>query len=117
VGWWNVRSFLNEWSCGNVGFWRFSATMTRIVLGEIGRRLHLILGSRRGRTIGRPSASRRLRRVGSSRARWFRSAPGRTSSRPRPYGPEQGPVLRSLRDAPLLWQDLSDQEPCRAVRR
>ena len=42
VGWWNVRSFLNEWSCGNVGFWRFSATMARIVLGEIGHRLHLI---------------------------------------------------------------------------
>ena len=42
VGWWNVRSFFNELSCGNVGFWRFSTTMTRIVLGEIGRRLHLI---------------------------------------------------------------------------
>jgi hypothetical protein len=42
VGWWNVRSFLNEWSCGNVGFWQFSTTMARIVLGEIGRRLRLI---------------------------------------------------------------------------
>jgi len=42
VGWWNVRSFFNELSCGNVGLWRFSVTMARIVLGEIGRRLHLI---------------------------------------------------------------------------
>jgi hypothetical protein len=42
VGWWNVRSFLNEWRSGNVGFWRFSSRMTRIVLGEIGLRLHLI---------------------------------------------------------------------------
>ena len=41
VGWWNVRSFLNEWSCGNVGFWRFSATMG-IGSREIGRRLHLV---------------------------------------------------------------------------
>ena len=31
--------------------------------------------------ISRPNASRRLRRAGSSRARWFRSAPGRRSSR------------------------------------
>ena len=42
VGWWNVRSFVREWTGGNVSFWRFSATMTRIVLGEIGRRLRLI---------------------------------------------------------------------------
>src|SRR5262245_14310568 len=42
VGWWNVRSFFNELSCGNVGFWRFSSTMARIVLGEIGRRLRLL---------------------------------------------------------------------------
>jgi hypothetical protein len=42
VGWWNVRSFVGEWRCGNVSLWRFSTTMARIVFGEIGRRLHLI---------------------------------------------------------------------------
>jgi hypothetical protein len=42
IGWWNVRSLVREWTCGNVSFWRFSKTMTRIFFGEIGRRLHLI---------------------------------------------------------------------------
>jgi hypothetical protein len=42
VGWWNVRSFLDELTCGNVNFWQFSKIMTRIVFSEIGRRLHLI---------------------------------------------------------------------------
>ena len=42
IGWWNARSFINELTCGNVGPWHFAKTTTRIVLGEIGRRLHVI---------------------------------------------------------------------------
>ena len=42
VGWWNARSFFNELTCGNVSLWQFAKTMTRIVSGEVGRRLHLI---------------------------------------------------------------------------
>jgi hypothetical protein len=42
VGWWDMRSFMQEWRGGNVNLWRFSKTMTRIVFSEIGRRLHLI---------------------------------------------------------------------------
>jgi hypothetical protein len=42
VPWWSFRSFLREWTCGNVSFWRFSTIMTRIVLSEIGRRLHFL---------------------------------------------------------------------------
>ena len=42
VGWWSIRSFVHEWRCGNVNFWKFSTTMARIVFSEIGRRLHLI---------------------------------------------------------------------------
>jgi len=42
VPWWSARSFLDEWRGGNVSFVRFVRTMTRMVFGEIGRRLHLI---------------------------------------------------------------------------
>jgi hypothetical protein len=42
IGWWDARSFLQEWRGGNVNLWRFTKTMTRIVFGEIGRRLRLI---------------------------------------------------------------------------
>jgi hypothetical protein len=42
VGWWNVRSFVREWTCGNVSFWRFLRTMTGIVIGETARRLRLV---------------------------------------------------------------------------
>ena len=42
VAWWSMRSFVGEWRCGNVSFWRFSKTMARIVVSEIGRRLRLI---------------------------------------------------------------------------
>jgi hypothetical protein len=42
VGWWSVRSFVREWTCGNVSFWQFLKKMTRLVIGEIGARLHLV---------------------------------------------------------------------------
>jgi len=42
VGWWSARSFMNEFTSGNVGFWRFARMMTHIVIGEIGRRLGLL---------------------------------------------------------------------------
>lgn len=42
VGWWSVRSFASEVTGGNVGPWRFVSVMTRVVFGEIGRRLGLI---------------------------------------------------------------------------
>ena len=42
LAWWDIRSFLNEWKCGNVGFWEFSKIMTRVVFSELGRRLHVI---------------------------------------------------------------------------
>jgi hypothetical protein len=42
VGWWNLRSFVNEWTCGNVTLWQLARTMTRAVLREIGSRLRLI---------------------------------------------------------------------------
>ena len=42
IGWWNVRWFFNQSTCGDVGFWQFLRTMARIVLDAIGRRLHLI---------------------------------------------------------------------------
>jgi hypothetical protein len=42
VGWWNVRSFVREWTCGNVSFWQFSKRMARVVIGEIGARLRLV---------------------------------------------------------------------------
>jgi hypothetical protein len=42
VPWWSFRSFLREWTGGNVSFWRFSTIMARIVVSEIGRRLRLI---------------------------------------------------------------------------
>ena len=103
VGWWNVRSFLNEWSCGNVGFWRFSATMARIVLGEIGRRLHLVprvevMPHHRSARTRRdaPAALARAGLVGSDPLQ------GGDRADTRPDGPEQGPVLRSLRDAPSV---------------
>ena len=107
VGWWNVRSFLNEWSCGNVGFWRFSTTMTRIVLGEIGRRLHLIPRQTTCRTIRRPN--RRDATAARARAGHVGSDPLQAGDRAdtRRRRAEQGPVVRSFRDAPLLWQDLS----------
>jgi hypothetical protein len=42
VGWWNVRSFVNELTSGNVGPWRWVRMMVHIVVGEIGRRLGLL---------------------------------------------------------------------------
>ena len=42
VGWWSARSLLNELTTGNVSSWHFTKTMTRAVLGEVGRRLHMI---------------------------------------------------------------------------
>jgi hypothetical protein len=42
VAWWSARSFMREWTCGNVSFWQFSKKMTRVVVGEIGARLHLV---------------------------------------------------------------------------
>jgi hypothetical protein len=42
VGWWDVRSFVHEFTGGNVGLWRFVRTMTRIAVEEIGRRLGLL---------------------------------------------------------------------------
>ena len=40
--WLSFRSFLRQWTCGNVSFWQFSRIMTRIVISEIARRLHLV---------------------------------------------------------------------------
>jgi hypothetical protein len=42
IGWWNVPSLVREWTCGNVGLWRLTTSMVRIVFGEIGRKLRLI---------------------------------------------------------------------------
>jgi hypothetical protein len=42
VPWWSLRSFVREWTSGNVSLGHWSRTMARMVLGEIGRRLHLI---------------------------------------------------------------------------
>ena len=42
VGWWDPRSLLGEVAGGNVGPWKFIAAMSRIVIEEIARRLHLI---------------------------------------------------------------------------
>jgi hypothetical protein len=42
VPWWSFRSFVREWTSGNVTFWRFLKTMVWIFFSEIGRRLHLI---------------------------------------------------------------------------
>ncbi len=47
VGWWNVRSFVREWTCGNVSFGQLSKKMTRVVFGEIAARLHLVERYRR----------------------------------------------------------------------
>jgi hypothetical protein len=42
VGWWSVRSFFREVTCGNVSVWTFTKVMSRMVVEEIGRRLHLL---------------------------------------------------------------------------
>jgi hypothetical protein len=42
VGWWSLRSFAHELTGGNVGLWRFTRAMTRIVIEEIARRVGLI---------------------------------------------------------------------------
>ena len=42
VGWWSVRSLTNELTGGNVGPWRFVKVMTRLVVEELARRLHLL---------------------------------------------------------------------------
>ncbi len=41
IGWWNVRSFVREVTCGNVGIVRFVRVMSRIVVEEVRRRLGL----------------------------------------------------------------------------
>jgi hypothetical protein len=41
LGWWNVRSFVREVSSRNVSVWRFTRVMTRMVVDELARRLHL----------------------------------------------------------------------------
>ena len=42
VGWWSMRSLVHELTGGNVGPWRFVRVMTRLVVEEIARRLHLL---------------------------------------------------------------------------
>ena len=42
IGWWNIPSLWREWTCGNVGLWRLTKTMTRAVLFEISCRLRLV---------------------------------------------------------------------------
>jgi hypothetical protein len=42
VGWWDAGSLFRELTSGNVGPWRFTCVMTRIVVEEIGRRLRII---------------------------------------------------------------------------
>ncbi len=41
LGWWDVRSFFREVSCRNVSVWTFTKVIVRIVVDEVGRRLHL----------------------------------------------------------------------------
>lgn len=41
VGWWSVRSFVREVTCGNVSVWIFTRVMTRMVVDEMARRLRL----------------------------------------------------------------------------
>jgi hypothetical protein len=42
VGWWSMRSFFHELTSGNVGPWQFVRQMTRLVVEELARRLHLL---------------------------------------------------------------------------
>lgn len=41
LGWWDVRSFVHEVTCGNISLWRFIRVMTRLAFDETGRRLGL----------------------------------------------------------------------------
>jgi len=94
VGWWNVRSFVHELTCGNVGPFRFVRVMTRIVVEEVGRRLGLVTSypfcpsQRTGRTNVSPQPAglrpgelvqirpkheiaRTLDEIGKHRGLWF----------------------------------------------